>query len=144
MFHAVRSGGGSGVLCFVSDPCLRRPSSESSHLQASPSRGSGGRLFGAHVHFQFVMLISQQLLGSLFPSLFGRMSTAHRPTWDPAQAREVKGGSRQYSVRDMAAHTKLKFRCEFTPAFLIILCTPSLKKTLFPTPKPSDSPAKPP
>jgi protein CWC15 len=39
------------------------------------------------------------------------MSTAHRPTWDPAQAREVKGGSRQYSVRDMAAHTKLKFRC---------------------------------
>ncbi|KAI9457533.1 Cwf15/Cwc15 cell cycle control protein [Russula earlei] len=38
------------------------------------------------------------------------MSTAHRPTWDPAQAREVKGGSRQYSVRDMAAHTKLKFR----------------------------------
>lgn len=38
------------------------------------------------------------------------MSTAHRPTWDPAQAREVKGGSRQYSSRDMAAHTKLKFR----------------------------------
>jgi len=38
------------------------------------------------------------------------MSTAHRPTWDPAQAREVKGGSRQFSARDMAAHTKLKFR----------------------------------
>ncbi|KAH9026244.1 Cwf15/Cwc15 cell cycle control protein [Lactarius hengduanensis] len=38
------------------------------------------------------------------------MSTAHRPTWDPAQAREVKGGSRPYFVRDMAAHTKLKFR----------------------------------
>ncbi|KAF8525793.1 Pre-mRNA-splicing factor Cwf15/Cwc15 [Hysterangium stoloniferum] len=38
------------------------------------------------------------------------MSTAHRPTWDPAQAKEVKGGSRQYSSRDMAAHTKLKFR----------------------------------
>ncbi|KAI9572466.1 Cwf15 Cwc15 cell cycle control protein [Boletus coccyginus] len=38
------------------------------------------------------------------------MSTAHRPTWDPAQARDVKGGSRQFSVRDMAAHTKLKFR----------------------------------
>ncbi|KAG9317060.1 Cwf15 Cwc15 cell cycle control protein [Chiua virens] len=38
------------------------------------------------------------------------MSTAHRPTWDPAQARDVKGGSRQYSVRDMAAYTKLKFR----------------------------------
>nr|GAT51481.1 predicted protein [Mycena chlorophos] len=38
------------------------------------------------------------------------MSTAHRPTWDPAQAREVKGGSRQFSARDMAMHTKLKFR----------------------------------
>ncbi|KAI6043502.1 Cwf15 Cwc15 cell cycle control protein [Pisolithus marmoratus] len=38
------------------------------------------------------------------------MSTAHRPTWDPAQAKDVKGGSRQYSVRDMAAYTKLKFR----------------------------------
>ena len=33
------------------------------------------------------------------------MSTAHRPTWDPAQAKDVKGGSRQFSVRDMAAHT---------------------------------------
>ncbi|KAI6114685.1 Pre-mRNA-splicing factor Cwf15/Cwc15 [Pisolithus croceorrhizus] len=41
------------------------------------------------------------------------MSTAHRPTWDPAQAKDVKGGSRQYSVRDMAAHTKLKFRHTF-------------------------------
>ncbi|KAH8994591.1 Cwf15/Cwc15 cell cycle control protein [Lactarius akahatsu] len=39
-----------------------------------------------------------------------------RPTWDPAQAREVKGGSRQYSVRDMAAHTKLKFRKSVTYA----------------------------
>ncbi|KAJ7198476.1 Pre-mRNA-splicing factor Cwf15/Cwc15 [Mycena pura] len=38
------------------------------------------------------------------------MSTAHRPTWDPAQAKDVKGASRQYSVRDMAMHTKLKFR----------------------------------
>jgi len=38
------------------------------------------------------------------------MSTAHRPTWDPAQAKEVKGGTRQYSVRDMASQTKLKFR----------------------------------
>ncbi|KZS88199.1 Cwf15/Cwc15 cell cycle control protein [Sistotremastrum niveocremeum HHB9708] len=38
------------------------------------------------------------------------MSTAHRPTWDPAQAKEVKGGSRQFSARDMAAQTKLKFR----------------------------------
>ncbi|KAH8110423.1 Cwf15/Cwc15 cell cycle control protein [Phellopilus nigrolimitatus] len=38
------------------------------------------------------------------------MSTAHRPTWDPAQAKDVKGGSRQYSARDVASHTKLKFR----------------------------------
>ncbi|TRM68825.1 Pre-mRNA-splicing factor Cwf15/Cwc15 [Schizophyllum amplum] len=38
------------------------------------------------------------------------MSTAHRPTWDPAQAKDVKGASRQFSVRDMASHTKLKFR----------------------------------
>ncbi|EAU91802.2 hypothetical protein CC1G_04570 [Coprinopsis cinerea okayama7 len=38
------------------------------------------------------------------------MSTAHRPTWDPAQAKDQKAGSRQFSVRDMAAHTKLKFR----------------------------------
>ncbi|KIK60785.1 hypothetical protein GYMLUDRAFT_73634 [Collybiopsis luxurians FD-317 M1] len=38
------------------------------------------------------------------------MSTAHRPTWDPAQAKDVKGGTRQVSVRDMPAHTKLKFR----------------------------------
>ncbi|TDL16452.1 Cwf15/Cwc15 cell cycle control protein [Rickenella mellea] len=38
------------------------------------------------------------------------MSTAHRPTWDPAQAKDVKGGSRQFSSRDMASHTKLKFR----------------------------------
>jgi len=38
------------------------------------------------------------------------MSTAHRPTWDPAQAKDSKAGSRQYSVRDMAAHTRLKFR----------------------------------
>ncbi|KAI0665832.1 Cwf15/Cwc15 cell cycle control protein-domain-containing protein [Trametes maxima] len=26
------------------------------------------------------------------------MSTAHRPTWDPAQAKDVKGGSRQFST----------------------------------------------
>ena len=38
------------------------------------------------------------------------MSTAHRPTWDPAQAKEVKGGSRLFSARDVASHTKLKFR----------------------------------
>ena len=45
------------------------------------------------------------------------MSTAHRPTWDPAQAKDVKGGSRQFSVRDMAAHTKLKFRYVRTPTW---------------------------
>ncbi|KZV68527.1 Cwf15/Cwc15 cell cycle control protein [Peniophora sp. CONT] len=38
------------------------------------------------------------------------MSTAHRPTWDPAQAKDTKGGSRLMSARDMNAHTKLKFR----------------------------------
>ncbi|KAH7099930.1 Cwf15/Cwc15 cell cycle control protein, partial [Auriculariales sp. MPI-PUGE-AT-0066] len=38
------------------------------------------------------------------------MSTAHRPTWDPAQARDRIAGSRQYSSRDMAQYTKLKFR----------------------------------
>ncbi|KAG8899348.1 hypothetical protein FRB99_006769 [Tulasnella sp. 403] len=38
------------------------------------------------------------------------MSTAHRPTWDPAQAKEVKSGSRQFSARDVASQTKLKFR----------------------------------
>ncbi|KAG5653793.1 hypothetical protein H0H81_010463 [Sphagnurus paluster] len=46
----------------------------------------------------------------LASSFTNTMSTAHRPTWDPAQAKDVKGGSRQFSVRDMAAHTKLKFR----------------------------------
>ena len=45
------------------------------------------------------------------------MSTAHRPTWDPAQAKDVKGGSRQFSVRDMAAHTKLKFRYVYHRGF---------------------------
>ncbi|KIM21370.1 hypothetical protein M408DRAFT_333503 [Serendipita vermifera MAFF 305830] len=38
------------------------------------------------------------------------MSTAHRPTWTPAVGKEVKGGSRQFSTRDVASHTKLKFR----------------------------------
>ena len=61
--------------------------------------------------------LTRPLLSTSHPLVFQlarhKMSTAHRPTWDPAQAREVKGGSRQYSVRDMAAHTKLKFRCEW-------------------------------
>jgi len=44
------------------------------------------------------------------------MTTAHRPTWAPAVGGKGKqeGGlgslSKQYSVRDQAAHTKLKFR----------------------------------
>jgi len=38
------------------------------------------------------------------------MSTAHRPTWDPAQAKDTKSGSRQYSARDVPSQTKLKFR----------------------------------
>jgi Cwf15/Cwc15 cell cycle control protein len=82
-------------------------------------------------------LISQHfdLLSSLtsFPtSLVHKMSTAHRPTWDPAQAREVKGGSRQYSVRDMAAHTKLKFRCgdALSLTYLSRGCSFSLSKTV--------------
>ena len=49
------------------------------------------------------------------------MSTAHRPTWDPAQAKDVKGGSRQFSVRDMAAHTKLKFRFVEISRFLDLI-----------------------
>lgn len=32
------------------------------------------------------------------------------PSPDPAMGRETKGGSRQYSDKDMASHTKLKFR----------------------------------
>ncbi|GAA5980910.1 hypothetical protein JCM10908_003915 [Rhodotorula pacifica] len=38
------------------------------------------------------------------------MSTAHRPTWAPAQGKEGRQNSRSYSSRDIAAHTKLKFR----------------------------------
>lgn len=38
------------------------------------------------------------------------MSTAHRPTWAPAQARDAGSGSRLISVRDVASFTKLKFR----------------------------------
>ncbi|KAH8978262.1 Cwf15 Cwc15 cell cycle control protein [Lactarius hatsudake] len=38
------------------------------------------------------------------------IGTGYLAPKDPAQAIEVKGGSRQYSVRDMAAHTKRKFR----------------------------------
>ncbi|POY70358.1 hypothetical protein BMF94_6638 [Rhodotorula taiwanensis] len=38
------------------------------------------------------------------------MSSAHRPTWTPAQGKEGRQNSRSYSSRDIAAHTKLKFR----------------------------------
>ncbi|SCV68615.1 BQ2448_736 [Microbotryum intermedium] len=38
------------------------------------------------------------------------MSTAHRPTWDPAQGKDSRLNSRVYSSRDLAAHTRLKFR----------------------------------
>ncbi|KAK4704419.1 protein CWC15, partial [Phenoliferia sp. Uapishka_3] len=38
------------------------------------------------------------------------MSSAHRPTWEPAQGKDSRGASRIYSSRDIAAHTRLKFR----------------------------------
>ena len=47
------------------------------------------------------------------------MTTSHRPTWAPAKGHEEQGGSRafgpskQFSSRDIAAHTKLKYRREY-------------------------------
>ncbi|KAF7729353.1 hypothetical protein EC973_004609 [Apophysomyces ossiformis] len=38
------------------------------------------------------------------------MTTAARPTFDPARGKDNKAPSYQYSSRDLAAHTKLKFR----------------------------------
>ncbi|GAA6020221.1 hypothetical protein JCM10207_004377 [Rhodosporidiobolus poonsookiae] len=38
------------------------------------------------------------------------MSSAHRPTWTPAQGKEGRNNSKSYSSRDLASHTKLKFR----------------------------------
>ncbi|GAA5875811.1 hypothetical protein JCM16303_004005 [Sporobolomyces ruberrimus] len=38
------------------------------------------------------------------------MSSAHRPTWAPAQGKEGLQNSKVYSSRDLSAHTKLKFR----------------------------------
>ncbi|GAA5972674.1 hypothetical protein JCM11641_002968 [Rhodosporidiobolus odoratus] len=38
------------------------------------------------------------------------MSSAHRPTWAPAQGKEGRQNSKVYSARDLAAQTKLKFR----------------------------------
>ncbi|ORY94904.1 Pre-mRNA-splicing factor Cwf15/Cwc15 [Syncephalastrum racemosum] len=38
------------------------------------------------------------------------MTTAARPTFDPARGKDSKAPSFQYSARDLASHTKLKFR----------------------------------
>ncbi|GAA5824115.1 hypothetical protein JCM3770_003788 [Rhodotorula araucariae] len=38
------------------------------------------------------------------------MSSAHRPTWAPAQGKEGRQGTRSFSARDLASHTRLKFR----------------------------------
>ncbi|KAI8086940.1 Pre-mRNA-splicing factor Cwf15/Cwc15 [Gilbertella persicaria] len=38
------------------------------------------------------------------------MTTAARPTFDPARGNDNKAPSFQYSARDLASHTKLKFR----------------------------------
>lgn len=39
-----------------------------------------------------------------------RQTTAARPTFDPARGNDSKAPSFQYSARDIASHTKLKFR----------------------------------
>lgn len=38
------------------------------------------------------------------------MTTAARPTFDPARGSDSKAPTLQYSSRDLAAHTKLKYR----------------------------------
>jgi len=38
------------------------------------------------------------------------MSSAHRPTWTPAMGKDARINTKQYSSRDIAAHTKLKYR----------------------------------
>ncbi|KAA1070948.1 hypothetical protein PGT21_004562 [Puccinia graminis f. sp. tritici] len=38
------------------------------------------------------------------------MSSAHRPTWTPAMGKDARMNTKQYSSRDIAAHTKLKYR----------------------------------
>lgn len=40
------------------------------------------------------------------------MTTAARPTFDPARGQSSRTISFQYSSRDLASHTKLKFRTE--------------------------------
>lgn len=39
-----------------------------------------------------------------------QQTTAARPTFDPARGNDSKAPSFQYSARDIASHTKLKFR----------------------------------
>src|SRR5258708_4896932 len=56
-----------------------------------------------HVNSTQVTTIAQALHDRILTGLY-------RPTWDPAQARDIKSGSRQYSTRDIASQTKLKFR----------------------------------
>lgn len=47
------------------------------------------------------------------------MTTAARPTFDPARGgtgrgeKDLSAISRQYSSRDLPGHTKLKYRCGF-------------------------------
>ncbi|KAI9621195.1 hypothetical protein KEM48_007843 [Puccinia striiformis f. sp. tritici PST-130] len=38
------------------------------------------------------------------------MSSAHRPTWTPAMGKDARMNTKQYSSRDIAGHTKLKYR----------------------------------
>ncbi|KAI8451128.1 Cwf15/Cwc15 cell cycle control protein-domain-containing protein [Phakopsora pachyrhizi] len=38
------------------------------------------------------------------------MSSAHRPTWALAMGKDARMNTKQYSSRDIAAHTNLKFR----------------------------------
>ncbi|KAH9811624.1 Pre-mRNA-splicing factor Cwf15/Cwc15 [Melampsora americana] len=38
------------------------------------------------------------------------MSSAHRPTWTPAMGKDARLNTKQYSSRDIAGHTKLKYR----------------------------------
>ncbi|KAI8450685.1 Pre-mRNA-splicing factor Cwf15/Cwc15 [Phakopsora pachyrhizi] len=38
------------------------------------------------------------------------MSSAHRPTWTPEMGKDSRMNTKQYSSRDIAAHTNLKFR----------------------------------
>ena len=56
------------------------------------------------------------------------MTTAARPTFAPARGGKGKGEggdlsalSKQYSSRDLPAHTKLKYRYRNSPTFLNIL-----------------------